>query len=234
MRARITIALIGIVGVVALGCHDSPITDVAYPVYCASVGIPSVLVEVRDPAGRPNAVGASVSIVNQNGFSADARGYGDPLRISVWKSGQNVGGVFTVTVTKPWHQSATVSGVLTPERPCGTTEPGRAWVVIGLLPGAPAVRQVIAEGNVGFGWGNMTGFLNAKVEADSNASHELRWLSRDTTVVTLTSAGAYRTKCRRSYGETWAVAASAVNPSLRDSLIVGVFADSSPEHCPRP
>lgn len=220
-----------IVALVTIGC-SSPTEN--RNVVCAMPGISSIVVEIRDANGVPNAKGATVRIQNTRGYESTAQGFGDELTVPAGNEGRNVGGTFTVEVTKPYHQTATVSKVVVPEGPCGIEAPGRVAVTLSLLPGAPPVRQVVTPPyGYGFGYGNMTSTLPAHVEADAGVSQAVTWLSRDTTVFTISSGGALRTMCRAQYGSAWAIVRSVVDTTKRDSIVVGVFADNAPARCSR-
>lgn len=206
--------------------------DAAPKVMCAREGVSPIYVEIRDLQGRPNAIGAVVTIRNQEGYKASAEGFGDPLRVYV---GESEGGIFDIKVRKPWHTKATIRGVEVPEDSCGLWASKRVEVTLPLLAGAPAVRQVVAAPyGYGFGRGNMTDRLVAYVEAAPGISRQVVWRSEDTSVVEITPEGILTTQCRARSGSTLVTATSVADPTKRDSVQVSVFRDQNPKRCPAP
>ncbi len=199
---------------------------------CSLVGIPAVVAEVRDERGRPTAIGATVAAAGPN-LAAQGEGWGDSLRIFT-RGSENVGGTFTVTVTKPWYTTAVLKDVTNPEGECGIAASKRVSATISLLPGAPPVRQVVAPPfGYGFGDGNISEQLRAYVEADSGVSHEVSWVSRDPSVATVTPDGRITSACRTSTGETYVVASAVAAPAIKDSVAVTVWAaDRGSGRCP--
>jgi hypothetical protein len=204
-------------------------------VVCAMPGIATIVAQIRNDRGQPNAIGSTVQIRNTQGYLAASKGYGDSLRVSVGDDGKNVGGTFTVEVTKPYHQAAVVARVVVPEGPCGIEASKIVAVTLTRLPGAPPVRQVVTiPHNYSLGYGNWSATLKAYVEADSGVSQTLAWRSSDTTVFALSVDGVLRTACRTLNGDAWAIARSVVDTTIRDSVHVFVNADTNPVRCPRP
>jgi hypothetical protein len=217
---------------VAVGC--SALTE-NQAVVCASPGIASIVAQIRDERGRPNAIGSTVQIQNTLGYRAASKGYGDSLRVQVGDDGRNVGGTFTVEVTKPYHQTAVLSRVVVPAGPCGIEAPKVVAVTLTLLPGAPPIRQVVTiASSYSLAYGNWSETLKGYVEADSGVSQALAWRSSDTDVMTVSVNGVLRTVCRTTSGEAWAIARSVVDTTKRDSVHVFVGADTNPARCPHP
>lgn len=210
--------------------RDAVILEIQGPV-CTLILRPSLIVEVRDTSGNPAAIGATVT-ARTSSFETTAEGFGDPLRIPVLA--ENRGGVFEIRVSKPWHEEVVIPQVVVPEGPCGVTDSPVVQVTISLVPDAPAVRQVVLPTSAyGFGASicGTTHDLPAWVMADPAVSQELLWFSRDPGIVTVepggTSPDGYRigriTPVCGGLGSTWVVAASAVDPSVRDSIAVEVL-----------
>ncbi|MGH7563909.1 MAG: hypothetical protein ACREK5_05755 [Gemmatimonadota bacterium] len=210
--------------------RDAVILELRAPV-CTLALRASIVVEVRDAVGEPAAIGATVT-AQAPGFETTIEGFGDPLRIPVLA--ENRGGVFEVRVSKPWHEEAVIPQVVVPEGPCGVTETPVVQVTVPLAPDAPPVRQVVLPSDTyAFGASicGTTHDLPAWVVTDPGVSQELLWVSRNPGVVTVepggTSPDGYRigriTPVCGGLGSTWVVAASAVDPSVRDSTLVEVF-----------
>lgn len=197
---------------------------------CARPLIPAVNVQVRDAAGRPNAIGATVVARPRAGTASVQKGYGDSLNIPAGEEG----GTYDVEVTKPYHTSALVRGVRPKQDECGVQEPAVVPVTLTLLPGAPPVRQVVAPPHgYGFGWGGLTTQLTAFVEAAPGVSQAVTWASRDTSVARVTPEGLLTSRCRTSALNTWVVASSTADATRSDSVSVWVYADTDPVRCPR-
>ncbi|MGH7571414.1 MAG: carboxypeptidase-like regulatory domain-containing protein [Gemmatimonadota bacterium] len=115
--------------------QDAVILELQDPV-CTLLLRPSIVVEVRDAAGDPAAIGATVT-ARTSGFETAVEGAGDPLRI--WVFAGNRGGIFEVRVSKPGHVEAVLPQVVVPEGPCGVTEAATVQVTILPLPDATAL-----------------------------------------------------------------------------------------------
>ena len=213
--------------VFALSCAKDATESI--PVVCARPGIYTFRVEVRDSDGRGAATGARVEI-KKPGYNAASKGW-DSVYVYV---GESEGGVFDLTVSRPFHQTATSLGITAPEDQCGIWRTTDVAVTIPLIPGAPDIRQVVTlPYGFGFGYGNYRDSLRAKLVAAPNASTRILWFSRDTAVVAVDPNGQLVTRCRKTYGETWAIAYAESDPSKRDSTNVSVLADSNAVRCPR-
>ncbi|HEU0302483.1 MAG TPA: hypothetical protein VFR37_23690 [Longimicrobium sp.] len=227
--ARGLLALAVSAALLAAACNN-PLED-NLNVVCARPLIHAVTVQVRDAAGRPNAIGATVIARPRGGEAELGKGYGDSLNISAGEQG----GTYDVEVSKPYHAPVVVRGVTPKQDACGVQEPALVPVTLTLLPGAPPVRQVVAPPHsFGFGWGGLSVQLTAYVEAAPGVSQGVAWVSRDSSVARITPDGLLTSRCRTSRGLTWVVASSTVDPTRRDSSAIEVFADTDTVRCPRP
>ena len=227
LQSRVALALAVPAALLAAAACYNPLEN--NPNVCARPLIPAVTVQVRDAAGRPNAIGATVVARNRTGHLSSVKGYGDSLHISAGEES----GTYDVEVTKPYHTSSVVRDVRPHQDGCGVRDPADLQVTLTLLPGAPPVRQVVtAPHGYGFGWGGLTAQLTAYVEADAGVSRAVTWVSRDTSVARVTPQGVLTSRCRTSAGSTWVVASSVVDPTRRDSVGVAVYADTDPVRCP--
>lgn len=199
-------------------CAEDPVV----PVVCSSVGIPSIVAEVRNQRGVPAAIGAELRAIG-NGVELAGSGFGDSLRIYT-EDPYGVGGVFSVEVSKPWHRSARLEGLEVPAGACGVAEPYRVELVIELQENAPPVRQVaLPPTGYGFGDGNLSMGIPAFVEADEGVSRELRWGSSDSTVVAVSQTGRITSGCLERTDSAWVTAWSVVDTTVRDSIFVTVW-----------
>lgn len=204
----------------------------------------SVVVEIRDAEGRPNASGATVRITGPDA-SGEAEGHAvNPLVIHVFA--EDKPGPFQVEVEKPWHRPVVLNEVTAESDHCGVTSPARVSVTLERLPNAPAVRQVVLPStNYGFRQCGLSAVIPAGLETDDSVSQELIWRTRDTTgVVRVTRSvpegGVDSTWRTSGYGSvaraeievqceeptsltTWVVAMAAADSLVRDSVRVSVF-----------
>jgi hypothetical protein len=156
-----------------------------------------------------------------------ASGYGwpDSLRVFTDQGKLNVEGPFDIRVRKPYHADATIRNVRPPENRCGIIAPMSVNVTLRLDADAPHVRQVVVPHfQFSFGDGNIGEQLQAYVEADPGYAQTTVWLSRDTTVATITPGGSLRSACRTRDGSTFVVASATADPSVTDSVKVLVSA----------
>jgi len=202
-----------------LGCGTDEPTTVGF---CPDIGIPSMVVDVRNQFGDPSAIGAEL-VATGGGVVLTGSGFGDSLRILTGDP-FGVGGTFTVEVTKPWYEGARVEDVQVPEGPCGVEEPFPVEVVIGLLLDAPSVRQVVLPPTgYGFGDGNISVEVPAFVEAATGVSQELLWRTSDSTVVSVSQSGKITSGCLQRLDSAWVSATSVVNATVGDSVLVTVW-----------
>jgi hypothetical protein len=211
-RSRLTL-LVALIGL-SLGCEIAG--PEASPAICARPVAPAIVLSVRDNAGSAAAIGATVVVRSHRGFEDRTKGYLDSTQIVV---GHGAGGIFDVHLSRPWHNDVVFRAVEVPEDHCGNTASTFVAVTLSQLPEAPEVRQVVAPPwSYGFGRGNMQHRLEAKVVAEPNVSQEVVWVTRDSSVIRMLPDGTLTTRCRSTWGQTWAVASSVVAPSVKDSV----------------
>lgn len=204
----------------------------------------SVVVEIRDAEGRPNASGATVRITGPDA-SGEADGHAvNPLVIHVFAEDRP--GPFQVEVEKPWHRPVILNEVTAESDQCGVTSPARVTVTLDRLPDAPTVRQVVLPStNYGFRQCGLSAVIPAGLEADDSVSQKLIWRTRDTTGVvgvtrSVPEGGVDAARRTSGYGsvaraeirvqceeptplKTWVVAMAAADSLVRDSVRVSVF-----------
>jgi len=224
---KIGLGALLLLSVATTGCNDSP----SDPVICESIGIPSIVAEVRDERGLPSAIGATLTAIGKEAVLT-GHGFGDSLKIFTGDPFR-VTGMFQVSVEKPWYLGAQIDEVRVPGGACGVEEPYNVDLVIELRSDAPPVRQVVLPPtNYGFGDGNISMGVQAFVEAAEEVSHELRWSSSDSSVVSVTQTGTITSQCLERPDSVWIVAWSVVDPTVRDSVRVWVSRlDSSSGRC---
>jgi hypothetical protein len=216
----------------SVGCGRD---DGVAPVYlaCSDVGWYAVIAEVRDQYGTPAAVGATVRVRDQDGFEDETWGYAWEDVVVV---GDGLRGTLEVSVTKPYHEGATLTGVeVWGEGRCRRVTPVTVALEITLADDAPPVRQVVVPPwAYGFGEGNMTRPpIHAWVLADPGLPTGVTWVSRDTAVVRVAADGGITAVCTPTRRSTWLVASAVADPAVRDSVGVTVGATkANSARCP--
>lgn len=207
----------------AAACHEEEARPTAPLTYCPDIGIPTMVVSVRDQFGEAAAIGSTV-VIESDSARASGQGYGDSLRIST-EDPYGVPGTYRVTVSRPWHRTEVVEDVEVPGGACGVEEPYELDVEIERLDDTPAVRQVVLPPTgYGFGDGGLSVRLTAHVLRDPDASGAVAWSTTDPSVVTVDEEGRMTSACRDSPGEAWVIAESIADSQVRDSVAVGVHA----------
>ena len=220
-----------VAALLSVGLSTACVLDLYDDVACTDIGIPIMVVSVRDQHGTPSAIGSTIEI-EDDGFRGSGEGYGDSLRI--WTEEYARPGTYRLTVSRPWHETAVVRDVRVPGGPCGVEQPHEVEATLVRVDAAPSVRQVVLPPvGYGFGGGNFTARLRAHVVRDDGVFDGVLWSSTDTSVVEVDSTGLIRSACRASPGEAWVRAVSIVDPGVSDSVSVSVDAQSSiPTTCP--
>lgn len=191
---------------------------------CTGTGGPSVMVEVRDPKGRPAAIGTTIVI--QDGAFKDSVDGAHPRSELHVGAGERRPGRYEVRLYKPGYRRVVLRDVMAPgDEQCRYATPSDVrTVTLELLPDAPNVRSVVAlpPGMV-FGLPNLEHQLRAVVDADAEVSDAVRWTSSDTTVATISAAGVLRTACRATTGQAVITATSVADPRVRGRASVTVL-----------
>lgn len=187
-------------------------------VACVGTGGPSVVVEVRDPAGRPVAVGTTI-VIQEGEFRDSVPGTEawDQLRVG---AGERRPGTYEVRLYKPGYHPAVLRGVRAPptgDPRCNYAEPTDVRrVTLRPLPDAPPVRSVVVlPPSTGLGAPGIEVPMTVVVDAAPGVSRAVRWSSSDTTAATVTPDGMVRSQCRRTAGEAVITATSVADPRAR-------------------
>ena len=191
---------------------------------CTGTGGPSVMVEVRDPKGRPAAIGTTI-VIQDGAFKDSVDGTRPRSELHVG-AGERRPGRYQVRLYKPGYRPVVLHDVMAPgDEACQYAEPSDVRkVTLELSPDAPNVRSVIVlPPSMGFGLPNLEHQLRAVVDADSGVSTAVRWTSSDTTVATISAAGLLRTACRASTGNAVITATSRMNPRVQGRASVTVW-----------
>jgi hypothetical protein len=191
---------------------------------CVGTGGPSVMVEVRDPTGRPAAIGTTIVI--QDGAFRDSVDGSHAISALHVGAGERRPGRYEVRIHKPGYKSVVLRDVMAPgDEQCRYAEPTDVRkVTLELLPNAPKVRSVVVlPPGMGFGLPDLTLQLRAVVDADPDVSHGVRWTSSDTTVAEVSATGVLRSKCRAGTGTAIITATSLADPRVRGQARAAVW-----------
>lgn len=196
-------------------------------VACVGTGGPSVMVEVRDPEGRPAAFGTTIVI--QEGAFRDSVDGAHPVSQLHVGAGERRPGTYQVRLYKPGYKPVVLHNVQAPPTGhprCKYAEPTDIrQVTLTLLPNAPRVRSIIVTPpGMGLGIPGYETPMRAIVDAAPGVSQAVRWTSSDTTVATVSASGVLRSQCRRTPGQATITATSVVDPRVRGTASVTVYA----------
>ncbi len=108
---------------------------------CTDEGGASVIAEIRDPAGRPAAIGATMIL--REGTYADTVGPADVFDELRKAAGNRRPGRYSVVVRKPGYDRIVLQGVVAQGGPCGVVTPTVVQVKLELTAGAPRVRSIV-------------------------------------------------------------------------------------------
>ena len=187
-------------------------------VACTDEGGPSVVAEIRDPHGRPAAIGAT--LILRDGTFADSAGPadGDELRKG---AGNRRPGLYDVIVRKPGYDSTFLPGIVARGGLCGVTTPAVVRIQLELLADAPPIRAIVVlPDGIGFGLSGLTERMQAVVDADAGISTAVVWSSSDPDVASISADGTLTSGCG---GLAVITARSVVDPSKEGRAYIEVF-----------
>jgi hypothetical protein len=191
---------------------------------CVGTGGPSVMVEVRDPQGRPAAIGTTI-VIRDGAFKDSVDGARALSELHVG-AGERRPGRYQVSIYKPGYKPVVLHDVMAPgDEHCRYAEPTDVRkVTLELLPNAPKVRSVVVlPPGMGFGLPDLELQLRAIVDAEPDVSHGVRWTSSDTGVATVSPTGILRSKCRATMGKAVITATSVADARVRGQASVTVW-----------
>ncbi|HEX6576580.1 MAG TPA: hypothetical protein VF042_16550 [Gemmatimonadaceae bacterium] len=231
MRSAAKIIAIGSTLAAALtACEKKGPTEVA----CDASLRPSVIVEARDNAGKAAAIGATLTLIGATDVinrGQPLKGFGDSLKMIA--GGNNIAGPMDVVLSKPWHTTTSIRGLKLATDDCGVMNAALIGFTLRRVANAPALRQVVVDPTKHeYTRAGVAGRIAVVVLADDSVSHDLTWTSRDAGVATVSADGVLTTSCRKTTGSTYIVAASSVDPAVRDSVTVTVAPDNDKTRCP--
>jgi hypothetical protein len=197
---------------------------------CFDIGGPSVIVEVRDPKGRPAAIGTTI-VIQDGAFKDSVVGRAlDELRVG---AGNRRPGRYEVRLYKPGYRPVVLRDVMAPGDECRHAQPTVRRVSLELLADAPTVRSIVVlPRSMEFGFWEEQ--MRAVVDADDRVSNAVRWTSSDTTVATISATGVLRTACRATSGTAVITATSIADPSVRGQAFLTVRPPDVSDRAPAP
>ncbi|HEY2375551.1 MAG TPA: Ig-like domain-containing protein [Gemmatimonadaceae bacterium] len=181
------------------------------------VQVAGIVLEVRDPFGRGQAIGTTATVKRSDGITAPAD-VEDTLKIG---SAFDLAGSFSVTLSRPYYQDATVSNVNVTPNGCivnTTTVP----VVMQLAAGAPPLRAMTVLGAVFLDHAGAQAQLVPHFDADPGVSTAVTWQVDDATLASVDANGVVTAKCTKSGGTVKVTATSAVDASITSSVTMGI------------
>jgi hypothetical protein len=188
------------------------------------VQAPGIDVQVRDPYGIAQAIGTT-AIVHRNGEEALYVTVNDTLNIY---SAFNIAGTFSVALTRPYYETATLANVVVSPERCivkTTTVP----VTLQLAPGAPALRSLVIVGADFLDHAGAQVQLLPHFDAEPSVSRGVTWASSDATLATVSATGLVSAACNTSGGTVKITATAAADPSISANVNIGVAPAAS---CP--
>ena len=218
---RTTIALLLCAAFALTGCAHSDTTtpDCRQPIITGVIILlPPITLQVRDPFGHGQAFGTT-AVARRVGDSGTSQAIGsDTLDLL---AGSNVTGTFSVTLTRPYYQATTISGIQVTTKGCSlnrVTVP----VTMQLEPGAPPLRNMIIVGQAFLGAPGAQAHLSPYFDADPSVSRAVTWHVDNSTLATVDASGVVTAKCSTTGGTVTATATSAYDTTVTASVQMGV------------
>jgi hypothetical protein len=212
------------VGAISSACDLLPTDD-----KCAGVGYDALAVNIRDQFGQPQALGATVTLLDGSYMERDVSGV-DPLTIRA--ASDRGGRTYDIRVAKPFYQDAVLNDIHAPDGGCVTghereSVPRILDVGLTLLPDAPPIRAIyLVPKRVLLDRAPYNGrFAFAPyVDANYGVSHAVSWtIAGDTSSVTfnpLTGELGYR--CLPKSGSVTLTARSLIDSTVSDTATIAV------------
>ena len=218
--------------ILVITCLTGAISSCKIPTFggdCAGVGYYAVLVTVRDLAGNPQALGATVTLLDGT-YSEVHKQLDDPL--NVYAAEERGGRTYDIQVSKPNYIDVWVRGVKAPGGGCVTGHESSPTtntvpVQLTLVAGAPAVRSVflvpqrvlLDRAPYRTSWA-----FAPIVDANAGVSRAVSWhLVGDTASVTFDKAtGTLTYRCLPKSGYLTLTARSLIDSTVTGSAAIAV------------
>jgi hypothetical protein len=188
------------------------------------VQAPGIDIQVRDPFGRGQAVGTS-AVVRRSDNTTVSSIVNDTLNIY---SAFNIAGTFSVTLSRPYYQDATLANIAVTPNGC-VVNTAKVPVTLQLAPGAPALRSLIIVGAEFLGQLGAQAHLVPHFDADPSVSTAVTWQVSDATLATIDANGVLTAKCSKTGGTVAVTATAVADGSTHASVNISVGPQAS---CP--
>lgn len=188
------------------------------------IQVAGIVVEVRDPFGRGQAIGTTATVRRSDGFTPYTEA-SDTLRI---ESAFDLAGSFSVMLTRPYYRDTTITKISVTPNGCivnTTTLP----VVMQLVPGAPPLRALTLVGAAFLDHAGAQVQLLAHFDADPGTSQAVTWEVDNAALASIDANGLLTAKCTTAGGTVKVMARSVANTSIWNTVNIGVAPASS---CP--
>jgi len=184
-------------------------------------------VRVTDQLGRPAALGARL-LVQDGPYLDSAFGEYDRLVIG---AAENRAGTYSLVLTRPGYHNVGIPQVDVVGDACGAIRTVTLSTSLSLLPGAPAVRNVVViPPRVGLGLAGLQTQYRGYVDAAPGVDTTVTWSISDTAVAQISASGLAVAKCRTRWGAATVVARSTADTTVRGIGYLAVYANS--QTCP--
>lgn len=218
--------------IIVITCLTAAISSCKIPTFagnCAGVGYYAVLVTVRDLAGNPQALGATVTL-SDGAYSEVHKQLDDPLNVSA--ADERGGRTYDIHVSKPYYNDVWVRGVKAPGGGCVTgheSSPTTITVPVQLtvVASAPPVRSVyllpqrilLDRAPYRTSWA-----FSPIVDSNAGVSRAVVWrLVGDTASVTFDQAtGTLTYRCLPTSGYLTLTARSLIDSTVSGSAAIAV------------
>ena len=226
VRATICLMSCAAAGVLACTHSDTTPMDCRQPIVVGVIiFLPPITLQVRDPYGHGQAFGTT-AVARRAGDTTSWQAIGsDTLDV---RAGPDLTGTYSVTLTRPYYQQTTISGIQVAEKGCSlgiVTVP----VTMQLQPGAPPLRSMMIVGQVFLTGPGVQGHLAPYFDADPSVTRAVTWHVSDTTLATIDPSGVITAQCSKSGGTVTATATSVYDTTVTASVQMGVAPAAS---CP--
>lgn len=188
------------------------------------ISAPGIDLQVRDPYGRGQAIGTTAVVHRSDQTLVQSNIY-DTLNIF---TAYNVTGTFTVTLSRPYYQDATLSQIAVTPNGC-VVNTAKVPVVLQLAPGAPKLRGLIVLGADFLTQPGAQVHLVPHFDADPDVSQAVTWTVSDATLATVDANGVVTAKCSKPGGTVNVTATSVADPTFKSTVSMGVAPAAS---CP--
>ena len=184
---------------------------------------PGIVLQVRDPFGRGQAIGTTAVIRRADG-STDQSFVHDTLNID---GVSNETGTFSATLSRPYYLDATVPNIKVTPNGCAVNT-ATVPVIMQLVPNAPPLRSLILLGADFLYQPGVQVHLVPHFDANPDVSTAVTWTVSDTTLATVDANGVVTAKCKKDGGTVKVTATSVADGTTSAFVNIGVAGAACP------